>query len=77
MNLIKTILKGILGLFVDDGSFAVLIVAWIAATWLLSFKVMHTPEWGTLLLVAGLVVILLGSTARRSGRAQSYPFISS
>jgi hypothetical protein len=54
MNLIKTILTGILGLFVDDGSFAVLIVAWIAATCLLSFKVMQTPEWGTLLLFAGL-----------------------
>ncbi|MEH2483351.1 hypothetical protein V1282_006708 [Nitrobacteraceae bacterium AZCC 2146] len=66
MNLIKTILTGILGLFVDDGSFAVLIVAWIAATCLLSFKVMQTPEWGTLLLFAGLVVILLGSTASRS-----------
>ncbi|MES2032178.1 MAG: hypothetical protein V4477_23620 [Pseudomonadota bacterium] len=76
MNLIKAILKGILGLFVDDGSFAVLIVAWIAATWLLSFKVMQTPEWGTLLLFAGLVVILLGSTASRCGDSTTRPYLS-
>jgi hypothetical protein len=70
MNLIKTILKGIFGLFVDDGSFAVLIVAWIVATWLLSFKVMQTPEWGTLLFFVGLIAILLGSTASRSGSSK-------
>ncbi|WP_371424459.1 hypothetical protein [Tardiphaga sp.] len=76
MNLIKAILKGILGLFVDDGSFAVLIVAWIAATWLLSFKVLQTPEWGTLLLFAGLVVILIGSTACRCGDSTTPPYLS-
>jgi hypothetical protein len=69
MNLLKTIFREVFGLFVDDGSFAVLIVAWIAVTWVLSFKVLSNPAWGALILFCGLAATLLGSAASRAGRS--------
>ena len=69
MNLVKTIIREVFGLFVDDGSFAILIVAWIAVTWLVSFRILAAPTWGGLILFGGLVAILVGSAASRSGRS--------
>ncbi len=66
MKLLNTIISEVFGLFVDDGSFAVAILAWIAATWLLVFKILAHPIWGGPLLFGGLVVILLESAVRRS-----------
>lgn len=70
MKVIRTVAREIFGLFVDDGSFAVLILAWIAITWLMAFKLLANPECGGLILFCGLGLILLGSTARRSGGSQ-------
>jgi hypothetical protein len=67
---LKTVMAEFIGLFVDDGSFAIAIVVWLVVIWL-------TMPWlrigGTLdgfVLFAGLAVILVESAlrgARRSG----------
>jgi hypothetical protein len=68
MQWIKTIAAEIYGLFVDDGSFAIAILAWLALYWLL------VPSIGTLhgvmgpILFVGLAAILVESVTRRARR---------
>jgi hypothetical protein len=66
MNAIKVIVREVIGLFVDDRTFAFLIIAWIAITALLSFHALPDRKWGTPLLFLGLVVILVQSAIRRA-----------
>lgn len=66
MKLVKAVFSELFALFVDDGSFAALILIWIAVVWLLCSRVLANPAWGAALLFVGLVVILLESAARRS-----------
>ncbi|MBU6499526.1 MAG: hypothetical protein KGJ41_16770 [Rhodospirillales bacterium] len=63
---LRTILSEILGLFVDDGAFAVAILAWIALLWWLAPWL--TPTLRGPLLFAGLAAILLESALRRARR---------
>jgi hypothetical protein len=62
----KTIVQELLGLFIDDGSFALAIVVWIAVLWFLAARVLHGATWSGAVLFAGLGLILLASTIRRS-----------
>jgi hypothetical protein len=68
MTWLKTILDEGYGLFVDDGSFAVAILLWIAVTWLISWTSIAPGEWSGIILFIGLALILLGSTTRRARR---------
>lgn len=64
MSWLKTIVQEAYGLFVDDGWFAVAVLAWLCAVWLIRQHL--APAWGGILLFAGLALILLESTLRRS-----------
>jgi hypothetical protein len=68
MDWFKTIWSELLGLFVDDGSFAIAILVWLGMNWLLSTYLLRQSEWGGVVLFAGLGLILLESTTRRSRR---------
>lgn len=56
----------LIGLFVDDGTFAVAILAWLCVCWLLLPRLTLSPAWPPLILFAGLVLILVESAARRA-----------
>ena len=66
MSWLKTIFREILGLFVDDGSFAIAILVWLA---LLCWLLPHLPMgglWQAVILFAGLIAILIESVLRRA-----------
>jgi hypothetical protein len=68
MRWIKSIARGIYGLFVDDGSFAIAIVVWLV------FCVVVIPHmavgtwWAGPVLFAGLAAILIESVLRFARR---------
>jgi len=63
---IKAIAREVIGLFVDDGSFAAAIVIWLGVVWLLSHRIPGIMAWSGIILFAGLGLILLWSTRQRS-----------
>ena len=70
MNWLRTIFREIFGLFVDDGSFALLILVWLGLTALLLPYLGWVPTWRGPILFVGLAAILMGSAiryARRNG----------
>jgi membrane protein implicated in regulation of membrane protease activity len=64
MRWLKSIVREILGLFVDDGSLAIAILIWLALTVALLPRVAETRWWANLVLFAGLAVILIESVLR-------------
>ena len=54
MQWLRTIVHEVFGLFVDDGSFALAILAWLAAVWLLLPRIGVSPLWRGPILFAGL-----------------------
>ncbi len=64
----RVILQELLGLFVDDGAFAVAILVWLAVAYLGLPRLALAAPWPALILFAGLVVILAESTLRRAGK---------
>jgi hypothetical protein len=66
MNWIKSIAAELFGLFVDDIGFAVAILAWIAAVWLLMPFVPVPMALKGPILFAGLGIILVESATRRA-----------
>src|SRR5216683_3577833 len=64
MKWLRTICREILGLFVDDGSFAVAILVWLGVVWILSRHLGPGSVLGTVTLSAGLVLILVESAVR-------------
>ncbi len=65
MNWIRTILAEIYGLFVDDGLFAVVIVAWLLVVFLVLPMFVSREVQGAVL-IGGLLVALGESVLRRS-----------
>jgi hypothetical protein len=59
-------LKELIGLFVEDGSFALAILVWIAAMWLLLPRLGFGRNWSGVVLFAGFAVILVESAWRRT-----------
>jgi hypothetical protein len=57
----RAIVREILGLFVDDGSFAFLILAWLGLTVFLVPHLGWVPRWRGLILFSGLAAILMSS----------------
>jgi hypothetical protein len=68
MKWLKTICREILGLFVDDGSFAVAILVWLGVVWFISRHMGPGSVWSTVTLSAGLVLILIESAVRFAKR---------
>ena len=66
MQWLKTIFGELFGLFVDDGSFAVAILAWLGLSWLLLPRLGVSTTWSGLILFAGLALILVESAWRRT-----------
>ena len=71
MNWIKTILREIFGLFVDDGAFALMILAWLGLTVFLLPYLAWAPRWRGPLLFVGLAAILMGSAIRYRNSSNS------
>jgi membrane protein implicated in regulation of membrane protease activity len=71
MRWLRSIAREVLGLFVDDGSFAAAILAWAALVALLLPHVTGHASWLGPALFSGLAVILIESAvrfARRRGK---------
>lgn len=70
MRWLKRIAAEILGLFVDDGAFALAIIIWLAVAWLMLQTLPVPSGYRALILFAGLALILVESAARRSRRSR-------
>lgn len=68
MRWITTIAREVWRLFIDDGSFALAILAWLAVVWLVLSQVAVPSMWRGVVLFAGLALILIWGAARRAGR---------
>ncbi len=68
MGWIKTVLSEVYGLFVDDVTFAVAILAWVVVVWLVLPHVGVAPHWNAAALFIGLCVIFVESATRRAGQ---------
>jgi hypothetical protein len=66
MSWLKSIGAELVALFVDDGSYALAIVVWLLAAWLLLPRLHLAPAVGSVIFFAGLVFILLESVTRRA-----------
>lgn len=66
MSWLKSIYREIFGLFVDDGSFAIAIVAWLVLLWLVLPHLSIPSAWHGVILFAGLIAILVESALRRA-----------
>ena len=66
----RTAITEAFGLVVDDGHLAIATVAWLLLCWLVMPRLSAGGRWTGPVLVAGLAVVLLGSTLRRAGRRQ-------
>jgi hypothetical protein len=67
MAWLKTIWDEFIGLFVDDGSFAVAILAWLLVCGLVLPRLGLAEAWPPLILFAGLAAILVESAFRQAG----------
>jgi hypothetical protein len=68
MRWLRTILAEILGLFVDDGSFALAILVWLGVIWL-GLPWLNLPAaWNGVILFTGLAAILAESALRGARR---------
>lgn len=64
MRWFKTIIGEFFGLFVDDGSFAIAIAAWLGIAWLVLPSLTSASTWGGVVLFVGLALVLVESTWR-------------
>lgn len=64
MTWLKTIASEVFGLFVEDGSFAVALLLWIALLWVLIHYVAISGVAAAALLFGGLAVVLVESVLR-------------
>lgn len=68
MSILKAALREVFGLFVDDGPFALAILAWCAVAWLALPRLGLAPGWDGAAFFLGLAAILLESARRRARR---------
>jgi hypothetical protein len=70
MKWLKSVGREVLGLFVDDGSFAIAIVVWVGLAVLVLPQVARGARWSGPVLFAGLALILAESVLRFSRRTK-------
>jgi hypothetical protein len=70
MNWLKTIIREIFGLFVDDAIFAAAILLWLVFIKILTTQLGIASRWSGIILLAGLALILAESTTRYAKRPQ-------
>jgi hypothetical protein len=68
MSWLKSVAREVLGLFVDDGSFAIAILVWAAFVALVLVHVTAHAGWTGPALFSGLACILIESVVRFSRR---------
>jgi hypothetical protein len=68
MHWLKSIAREVFGLFVDDGSFAVAILLWLALAILVLPRFAPAARWTGPALYAGLAIILIESVLRFARR---------
>ena len=66
MTWLKTIFQELIGLFVDDGNFAIAILVWLALVWLVLPPLHVTGDWRAVILFVGMVAILIESVLRKT-----------
>jgi membrane protein implicated in regulation of membrane protease activity len=66
MRLIRTVVREVFGLFVDDVSFASLIIIWMGLVKILSSRTASANRWYGIILFLGLALILIESAVRFS-----------
>jgi hypothetical protein len=66
MKVLITAAQEVYGLFVEDGSYAIAIIVWLAIAALVFPHVSATGAWRGPLLFAGMIVILLESVVREA-----------
>lgn len=66
MNWLRTMLSELWGLFVDDGRYALAIVAWLLLAWLALPLLRLGGGWNAAIFAAGLLAILVESVLRRA-----------
>ncbi len=68
MNWLRTLTRAGIGLFVDDGSLAVLVALWLVLNGVLLPHMEVPRAWRGVILFVGLAAILLESTSRYARR---------
>ncbi len=68
MSWIRTVLREVWGLFVDDGSFALGIVVWLVAALAGRYWLVGPRVWVGPMLALGLAAILMENVARSARR---------
>lgn len=63
---LKAIFNEIVGLFVEDGSFAIAILAWLALLWVVLPHLPIVGAWRAMILFVGLIAILIDSALRQA-----------
>jgi hypothetical protein len=71
MHALSRIIREFIGLFVDDGGLAVLVLIWIVICGVALQKLLPTAPWQGLILFLGLALILLESVTRPSSAGRS------
>lgn len=64
MTVLRTAARELLGLFVDDWAFALLLVAWVAAFATLGHRL--PPSWEGAVFFAGLALLTLAFAVRKA-----------
>jgi hypothetical protein len=69
MRALKAIAHNLIGLFVDDGSLAAVILAWIVLWGLVPRSTLGVPApWGGVIFFLGLALILIENVLRTTSR---------
>jgi len=68
MSWLKSIVREVVGLFVDDGNFAIAILVWLAAAAVALPRVTARAHWTGPILFVGLALVLVESVLRFSRR---------
>jgi hypothetical protein len=68
MKWLSAIVRELVGLFVDDGSLALALIAWVVAVALVLPYVMSDRQWGAPILLAGCLLILIENVRRTARR---------
>ncbi len=68
MRWLKSIVREVFGLFVEDGSFAAAILAWVLVGGFVLPRIASAARWSVPALFSGLALILIESVLRFSRR---------